>query len=80
MVIESNNYGITDAVIDGETGLLVQTNDNIQRTNSNERLIHDRLLAHKLGDNGYHCVKTELKGDTLSEKLFSEFKSRLKKS
>lgn len=77
-VIGSNAYGIPDAVLDGETGLLVQPDDKEELTGAVERLLQNRSLAEKLGENGYNRVKNELNWDALSNKLYSEINSRLK--
>ena len=77
-VIGSKAYGITDAVLDGETGLLVQPNNKEELTDAFERLIQNRALAEKLGVNGYERVKSKLNWDALSEKLYGEISSKLR--
>ena len=44
--------GVADAVVDGQTGLLVPENRPAQLAAAFERLIHDRALRVRLGDAG----------------------------
>lgn len=78
-VVGTYAYGIPDAVLDGETGLLVQPNNKEELTAAIEHLIQYRPLAEKLGENGYERVKSKLNWDALSEKLYGEIQSRLSK-
>ena len=51
--IGSNSGGISDAIIDGHTGLLCQSGDQASITFSLKKLIEDEALRHQLGENGY---------------------------
>ena len=50
--IGSNSGGISDAIIDGTTGLLCQTGDQASVTSSLKKLIEDKALRQQLGENG----------------------------
>ena len=50
--IGSNSGGISDAIIDGQTGLLCQAGDQASVTSSLKKLIEDKALRQQLGENG----------------------------
>jgi phosphatidylinositol alpha-1,6-mannosyltransferase len=50
--IGSNSGGISDAIIDGHTGLLCQSGDQASVTLSLRKLIEDNELRRQLGENG----------------------------
>jgi glycosyltransferase involved in cell wall biosynthesis len=56
-VVASNLGGITDIVIDGETGLLVPPGDATALAAALERLAGDALLVQRLGDAGRRLVQ-----------------------
>jgi phosphatidyl-myo-inositol dimannoside synthase len=49
--------GVSDAVVDGETGLLVPPHHPAQLTAAFEKLISDRALRHRLGSAGLKWVQ-----------------------
>lgn len=51
-VVASRIYGITDAVVDGETGLLHPPGDAVELTATLERLLADPALRRRLGESG----------------------------
>lgn len=51
-VVASRIYGITDAVVDGETGLLHRPGDAVELAATLERLYADPVLRRRLGENG----------------------------
>jgi len=50
--IGSDNGGIKDAVLDGETGLICQANNQFDITKNLKKLIENKNLRNKLGENG----------------------------
>ena len=68
-VIGANNGGIPDAIIDGETGLLINTGDVDDLVEKIDTLLTDKQLANKLGKQGYMRAINELSQASLSEEL-----------
>lgn len=58
-VIGGNTGGMTDAVSDGESGLLVDVDDLDALAEAIERLLGDPELRHTLGQQGFERVKRE---------------------
>ncbi len=50
--IGSDNGGIKDAIVDGETGLICEANNQFDITSKLKKLIEDKNLRNKLGNNG----------------------------
>ena len=50
--IGSNSGGISDAIIDGHTGLLCEPGDQENITFNLKKLIEDKVLRNQLGENG----------------------------
>jgi glycosyltransferase involved in cell wall biosynthesis len=67
--IGSNIYGLNDAIVDGETGLLHEKANLSDMKQKYERVISDKLLISKLGNNAYERVVRDFNSDTLSEAL-----------
>ncbi len=59
-VVAGRAGGVTDAVLDGETGLLVEPGDEQATADAILRILDDPEFAHKLGENGRRRVETEL--------------------
>lgn len=76
-VVASRIYGITDAVVDGETGLLHRPGDAAELAAVLERLYADPALRRHLGENGRRRATerfprarlTAALGDLLAERL-----------
>jgi phosphatidylinositol alpha-1,6-mannosyltransferase len=68
-VIGGNSGGVPDAVVDGETGLLVEP-DNVQAVaDAAVRLLVDRDLARRLGEQGQERARTEFSWETAVARL-----------
>lgn len=52
-VLATRGSGIEDAVIDGETGILVDQNDIPATTQALRRMLQDRAFAQRLGEGNY---------------------------
>lgn len=78
-VIGGMSGGMTEAIIDGETGLLVDPNDVNAVAEAIVRLLTDNKLADRLGENGRKRVEKELSWERVGERL-EKFLLRLIKS
>lgn len=68
-VIGGQSGGMTDAVVDGETGLLVDPHNVKELATAITRLLKDEELARQLGENGRQRVERELSWDKVGERL-----------
>ena len=68
-VIGSKSGGIADAVIDGDTGILVDPLNEDEIARAIIRVLQDEKLANRLGENGRKRVETELTVENFGEKL-----------
>ena len=68
-VIGSKSGGIADAVIDGDTGILVDPLNEDEIARAIIRVLQDEKLANRLGENGRKRVKNELNIDNFGDKL-----------
>ena len=58
-VIASNHGGITEIVMDNETGYLVQPNDKIALAEAISKLVDDSVLRNQFGEKGHNRVVQE---------------------
>lgn len=56
-VIASNVGGMTNIILNGYNGLMVNAGDAASLTQALERLVSDTVLRKKIADNGYETVK-----------------------
>lgn len=68
-VIGSAHAGIAEAVLDGETGLIVSERDVTGLAQAMERLVADPSLARRMGEAGRARVEREFDADRQSRKL-----------
>ncbi len=61
--------GVRDAIIDGETGMIVDGSIPSHIAHALDRLLTDRELARRLGENGRKRVRTELSPATGAKKV-----------
>jgi phosphatidylinositol alpha-1,6-mannosyltransferase len=57
--IGSNSGGIQDAIIDGETGLICEAANQYEITSNLKKLIENKNLRNKLGENGKKIAEEE---------------------
>ena len=69
-VIGGRNGGVVDAVIDGQTGLLVDDSNKESITRAILTLLKNEDYARKLGENGRQRVLKELNWQEISRKVF----------
>ena len=72
-VIASNLAGISEAVINGETGLLVKPGDNIELADAIDRLLNDESLAAILTENARKMLTDNFNISNNSLKLAKAF-------
>lgn len=73
-VIVTDIPGPTDAMSDGETGLIVKKADVDSLCNAMERLFYNKDEAITLGERGYTLVKEKFEQSTLFEKMLNDRK------
>jgi len=68
-VVAGRSGGVSDAVLNGQTGLMVNPNDPMDVANTVTRLLLDPDLAHRLGAMGRSRVLEEFLGQSAVQKL-----------
>jgi len=76
--IGSRIYGITDAIVDGVTGLLFEPADVVDLTNKLMLLLNDKALARRLGDAGQKRAHTDFRNDKVSLALLDYYRALLR--
>jgi len=71
-VIGGRSGGCGDAIVDGETGYLVDPHDANELANKIEYLLDHPLVANTMGDNGYKRIEKEFNWQTITKKLADE--------
>ena len=70
-VIGSKSGGIPDAIVNGETGLLVDENNTEQLTTAIWKLITNNKLSRKMGEAGRKRILSEINWDTSAQKILT---------
>lgn len=73
-VVAARNGGIPEVVVDGETGLLCEPNDEEEFAASLLRLIRDRSLRECMGKRGSERVRKCFSIDEIAEKMACAFR------
>ena len=68
-VIAGRSGGVAEAVVDGQTGILVDPEDVTEIRDTILRLLEDEKYAEKLGSNGFTRVRQEFRWKSRSEEL-----------
>ncbi|MFA6296229.1 MAG: glycosyltransferase family 4 protein [Patescibacteria group bacterium] len=68
-VIAGNSGGVAEAVLDGQTGILVNPENIKEITDSLIKILRDEKLANDLGNYGYERVKKDFDWNELVKKL-----------
>jgi phosphatidylinositol alpha-1,6-mannosyltransferase len=74
-VIAGDSGGVPDAVVHGQTGLLVDPTDSQAVAVALITLLQDRALAQQLGQQGYDRVVTEFSSDAAAEKVYARLQA-----
>ena len=76
-VVAGRSGGVPDAVLDGQTGLMVDPDNPLDVANALIRLLLDPVLAHRLGEAGRARVLEEFSGQSAVQKLHDVMAQRL---
>jgi phosphatidylinositol alpha-1,6-mannosyltransferase len=68
-VVGARSGGMADAVIDGETGLLVPSNDEMALAEAIGRLIGDMTLGRRLGEQGRNRVVRDFAWQSIGDRV-----------
>ena len=68
-VLATDVAGLNEAVINGETGLLVPPGDTEALTHGMQRLLDDRRLRRRLGERGRARVRRDFTWDGIAERI-----------
>ena len=74
-VVATNVGGNPELILDGHTGYLVPPKDHMALAKAIEKLVRDKALARKFGENGYARVKEHFSIEKMvqeTEKLYEE--------
>ncbi|MBC8466743.1 MAG: sugar transferase [Deltaproteobacteria bacterium] len=77
-VIASNIRGCADAVVDGQTGILVAPGSSSELEHSMRAILNDREMAERLGGNGRKFVLENFQPTPIWQGLTKEYKMLLK--
>lgn len=75
-VVAGNSGGVADAVLDGETGLLIEPGDAAASAEAILRILADTQLARRLGDAGRDRVARELNWPAFARRLMEAVERR----
>jgi colanic acid/amylovoran biosynthesis glycosyltransferase len=76
-VISHRAPAAMEAVVDSETGLLVEAGDSSALANATERVMNDAALRHRLGANGRRWVEENFRAETNTKILAAAFRSAI---
>jgi len=76
-VVAGRSGGVSDAVLDGQTGLMVDPDNPLDVANAVTRLLLDPALARQLGEAGRARVLEEFSGQSAVQKLHNAMAQRL---
>jgi len=75
-VVAGRSGGVVDAVLEGETGLIVEPDQPEALAEAILRLLEDPALARRLGENGKRRVKSELNWTRFTERMLEAVEER----
>jgi glycosyltransferase involved in cell wall biosynthesis len=78
-VVGTNIYGLSDAIVDGETGLLVEKKNVLQLKDALQKLIKDKDLRKQLGENAKKRAFFEFDSKKFGEFVILEYERLLKR-
>jgi len=68
-VIGARNGGVTDAIVDGKTGVLVREKDAVELSQAIKRLLGDDVLRSRMGETGRTRAKEYFSWNVIGKKL-----------
>lgn len=75
-VVAGRSGGVVEAVLDGETGLLVEPGDSEAVADAIVAILEDEALAKRLGENGLRRVETELNWTAFTRAILATVEER----
>ncbi len=70
-VVATRSLGITETVINGETGILVPTRDPVALGAALIRVLSDKILALRLGQSAKHIASTEFSAERMAARTLA---------
>ena len=70
-VIAGRSGGVEDAVLDGETGILVNPDDPHDIAQALKLLLDNNALANDLGEKGRHWTETQMSWDHAADRVLN---------
>jgi glycosyltransferase involved in cell wall biosynthesis len=77
-IVATDVGGVTDIVIDGETGYIVPVNDSQQLAERVKELLQDKPKAAKMGDKGYKRAVSLFDFEANTKKLITAWETMIK--
>jgi len=77
-VVGTNIYGLSDAIVDGETGLLIEKQNVFQLIEALQKLIKNKQLRKQLGEKAKKRAINEFDSNKFGEFLILEYERLLK--
>ena len=77
-IVATDVGGVTDIVIDGETGYIVPVNDSQQLAERVKELLQDKPKAAKMGDKGYKRAVSLFDFEANTKKLITAWEAMIK--
>jgi len=68
-VVATNVFGNSEIVLNGKTGNLVSPRDSFAISKAVIALLKNKEKAKKMGENGFHRIKTDFSGKKMTEKI-----------
>ncbi len=68
-VVATNVFGNSEIVLNGKTGNLVSPRDSLAISKAVIALLKNKEKAKKMGENGFHRIKTDFSGKKMTEKI-----------
>ena len=68
-VVATNVFGNSEIVLNGKTGNLVSPRDSFAISKAVIALLKNKDKAKKMGENGFHRIKTDFSGKKMTEKI-----------
>lgn len=73
--IGSRIYGLTDAIVDGKTGLLVEKGNVLDLADALGRLFHDEMLRSRLGESAFARVSEDFSQEVVVNRYTEYFRN-----
>ena len=71
-IVAANAGGISEVLIDGETGLMAEVGNAVSFADKVEQLLFNEELQQKFTENGYQYLKNNFTKEVIAKKMFDE--------